>query len=96
MLPFGEQVCTTDNIDWISLGRIDGRLWFIDQMTQRAPVAQEPPVRDPLALSPLSMIASWHTVQRVRFLAREPNLGSPLLFFFCCDLHVLEREGSPI
>ncbi len=94
LLPFGEQVCTTDAIDWLRLGRIDGRLWFVDQMTAQAPAVQEPPVRDPFALSPLALIARWNAVGRVRFLVREPDLGSSLPFYFCCDLHVLER-GSP-
>jgi hypothetical protein len=92
LLPFGEQVCTTDAVDWIRLGRITGKLWLVDQMTEQAPVLKEPPVRDPLALTPLSLIASWHSIHRVRFLVREPNAGSPLLFYFCCDLHVLQRD----
>lgn len=96
LLPFGEQVCTTDTIDWMRLGRINGRLWLVDQMMAQAPAVHEPPVRDPFALSPLSMIASWHAVQRVRFLVREPNPGATLPFFFCCDLHVLERDTSQV
>src|SRR5579871_5955715 len=96
LLPFGQQVCTTDAIDWIHLGQINGRLWFVDQRTEQAPAVHEPPVRDPLALSPLSLIAKWHTIHRERFLVSEPNTGSPLLFYFCCDLHVLVHGKSPI
>jgi hypothetical protein len=96
LLPFGEQVCTTDAIDWMRLGQINGRLWLVDQRTEQAPAVHEPPVRDPLALSPLSLIANWHAIHRERFLVSEPNTGSPLLFHFCCDLHVLCREKSPI
>src|SRR5262249_965720 len=81
LLTFGEQVCTTDTIDWMRLGQINGRLWFVDQITEQAPGMKEPAVRDPFALSPLSLIASWHSVHRVRFLVREPKPGSPLLFF---------------
>ena len=96
LLPFGEQVCTTDTMDWLRPGQVRGRLWLVDQMLEQAPAVHEPPVRDPFALSALSRCASWHTVRRVRFLVRETNAGAPLLFFYCCDLHVLERGDSAI
>jgi hypothetical protein len=95
LLPFGEQVCTAETIDWLRLGRSNGRLWLVDQMIAQAPAVHEPPVRDPFTLSPLSLIASWHAVHRVRFLVREPNSGSQLLYYFCCDLHILEPGHSP-
>jgi hypothetical protein len=94
LLPFDDKLYTTDTVEWMRLGRMDCRLWFVDQMMEQAPAQREPPVRDPFALSPLSMIASWHPVNRIRFLVREPNPGSPLLFYFCCDLHILERVSS--
>jgi hypothetical protein len=96
LLPFGRQVCTTDTIDWQRLGQVRGRLWLVDQMLEQAPAVHEPRVRDPFALSALSRCASWHAAQRVRFLVRETKPGAPLLFFYCCDLHVLERGNSPM
>ncbi|HEY7330115.1 MAG TPA: glycosyltransferase family 39 protein [Gemmataceae bacterium] len=94
LLPFGEQVCNFARIDWRQLERNAGRLWFIDQMVDQAPVIFEPPVRDPRDISPQIERENWHDTRQVRFLVHEQKTGAKQVFHYCCDLHLLEHSKS--
>jgi hypothetical protein len=94
LLPFAEQVCTTAEIDGPRVKESGGRLWFIDQMVEQAPAAEDPPVRDPRDRFPVLTRDLWHAVGSIRFLARELKPGAQQLFHYCCDLHILERSAS--
>ncbi|HTU21307.1 MAG TPA: hypothetical protein VMG10_24855, partial [Gemmataceae bacterium] len=92
LLPLAQQVCTTAEIDSLRLERGGGRLWFIDQMVEQAPAAEDPPVRDPRKRFPVWTRDAWHPVGSIRFLARESKPGAQRVFHYCCDLHILEHN----
>ena len=92
LLPLAQQVCTTAEIDEPRFKETSGRLWFIDQMVEQAPAAQEPPLRDPRERFPVLTRDAWHAVGSTRFLARAAKPDARQVFYYCCDLHVLERS----
>jgi hypothetical protein len=94
LLPFGDQVCNPETIDWSRLERSGGRLWFIDQMVEQAPAMQELPTRAPREISPQMERENWHDAGHVRFLVCEPKAEVQPVFHYCCDLHVVEYGNS--
>jgi hypothetical protein len=94
LLPFTAQMGSPEQMDGQRLLRAGGRLWFVDQIVERAPADREPSPRDPRALLAALARDAWHSVGRTRFLTREPGSGHQQVFHYCCDLHVLEHSCS--
>jgi hypothetical protein len=93
LLSFTEQMRSPTDIDWASLERDGGRIWFVDPMLELAPPQREPPSHDPRAALAATEHSAWHIVHRARFQAREPGPDEQV-FHYCCDLHVLERGSA--
>ena len=92
LLPFAEQSCFVGEIDWPRFQLGDGRLWMIDQMLEIAPAHQEPATRDPNRTIAEGERKRWRAISCTRFLTRQPASSSEQrVYYYCCDLHVLER-----
>jgi hypothetical protein len=92
LLSFPDRVIYTKDVENISIAHKDCRVWLLDQTLEASADFQEPSVRDPFEFLSRQARSQWHAIDRMRFFTRQPvsqNDRNP--YYFCCDLHVLER-----